>query len=172
MTRANVEGIVGDDLFTRHLDLSLLRGRRAGLVRCPFHEDRRPSFSVDLDRALFNCFSCGRQGGRRHFAELVGEEVRGHRRTEHHDTADWRQIAVERLRREEKRSRPWRHFWFANDYVRRCNRAAQEGRQAATKLGPDNPRTWPLLEQATRVQREGLRIEAELDALLKEGRPA
>src|SRR5689334_20506163 len=32
------------------------RGRRA---RCPFHEDRTPSLSIDFDRGLFNCRPCG-----------------------------------------------------------------------------------------------------------------
>ena len=36
--------------------------RRAGLNKatalCPFHEDRRPSLSLDLERGLFHCFGC------------------------------------------------------------------------------------------------------------------
>lgn len=30
--------------------------------RCPFHEDSTPSFSVDPERNIFNCFGCGRGG--------------------------------------------------------------------------------------------------------------
>jgi hypothetical protein len=30
---------------------------------CPFHDDRRPSFSMDLKTGAFNCFACGRCGG-------------------------------------------------------------------------------------------------------------
>lgn len=38
------------------------RDRRAtGL--CPFHKDRNPSLSMDLDRGLFHCFTCGASGG-------------------------------------------------------------------------------------------------------------
>lgn len=29
---------------------------------CPFHEDRNPSASVNLDEGLWRCFSCGRAG--------------------------------------------------------------------------------------------------------------
>jgi hypothetical protein len=37
------------------------RGRKAtGL--CSFHEDHRPSLSMDLDRGLFHCFACGASG--------------------------------------------------------------------------------------------------------------
>src|SRR5262245_5570956 len=64
-----------DDLFARHLDLAPLRSRRRGLVRCPFHRDRTPSLSVDLDAAIFNCFGCGAHGGWKRFAELVGETI-------------------------------------------------------------------------------------------------
>jgi hypothetical protein len=37
------------------------RGRRAtGL--CPFHKDRNPSLSMDLDRGLYHCFTCASSG--------------------------------------------------------------------------------------------------------------
>lgn len=31
-------------------------------MTCPFHEDKRPSFRVDVTRKTFHCFSCGRHG--------------------------------------------------------------------------------------------------------------
>ena len=31
-------------------------------IHCPFHEDDRPSCSVNLDAKLYNCFACGEQG--------------------------------------------------------------------------------------------------------------
>lgn len=36
------------------------RGDRRGnqQVRCPFHDDRRASASVNLDEGVFNCFTC------------------------------------------------------------------------------------------------------------------
>lgn len=30
---------------------------------CPFHNERRPSFSINLKRGAFFCFSCGMSGG-------------------------------------------------------------------------------------------------------------
>jgi hypothetical protein len=65
--------MIADDLFNRHLDLAPLGRRRRGLVRCIFHEERTASLSIDLDRGLFHCFGCGVAGGRRRFAERVGE---------------------------------------------------------------------------------------------------
>ena len=29
---------------------------------CPFHEERTPSFSVQEEKQLYHCFSCGRGG--------------------------------------------------------------------------------------------------------------
>jgi hypothetical protein len=31
--------------------------------RCPFHDDRSPSFSVNPEKQVFNCFGCGANGG-------------------------------------------------------------------------------------------------------------
>lgn len=31
-------------------------------IHCPFHEDERPSCSINTDAKVFNCFSCGEQG--------------------------------------------------------------------------------------------------------------
>jgi DNA primase len=40
--------------------------RRAGpgryMGRCPFHEERSPSFSVDADKKMYHCFGCGAGG--------------------------------------------------------------------------------------------------------------
>ncbi|HKH29784.1 MAG TPA: CHC2 zinc finger domain-containing protein, partial [Gaiellaceae bacterium] len=39
--------------------------RRAGARytgRCPFHEERTPSFSVDAVNKLYHCFGCGKGG--------------------------------------------------------------------------------------------------------------
>ena len=31
-------------------------------VLCPFHDDRQPSLSINLDRKLFHCFACQAKG--------------------------------------------------------------------------------------------------------------
>lgn len=33
-----------------------------GMACCPFHNERNPSFSVDYERGLYNCFSCHAKG--------------------------------------------------------------------------------------------------------------
>jgi DNA primase len=42
--------------------LKLLRAGREWKARCPFHEDRTPSFTIYADDRRFMCFGCGAQG--------------------------------------------------------------------------------------------------------------
>ncbi|WP_170320779.1 DNA primase, partial [Patulibacter medicamentivorans] len=44
-------------------------GRMTGL--CPFHDERTPSFSVNVDDKLFHCFGCGEGGDLFRFVELT-----------------------------------------------------------------------------------------------------
>jgi len=32
------------------------------MMSCPFHEDKNPSFGINVDTGSWNCFSCGRKG--------------------------------------------------------------------------------------------------------------
>lgn len=49
--------------------------RRAGVGRmtglCPFHDERTPSFSVNVDEKLFHCFGCGEGGDLFKYIELT-----------------------------------------------------------------------------------------------------
>jgi hypothetical protein len=150
-------------IFERYLDLRPLRGRSRGLVRCVFHHpDRRGSLSVDLDRGLFNCFTCGAQGGVNRFAALVGEP--GAR------AVPPRRPTRARLELEDS----WHgvSLWPLADVVRQRWRAAQALRAHATRLGPAAPGVWLLLAHAARFDRESGLAEVALDAILAEGRLA
>ena len=59
-----------------------VRRGKSVMVRCPLHNDRRPSMSVDAGRGLWYCFPCGEGGDgialymkarRVSFAEAVSE---------------------------------------------------------------------------------------------------
>ena len=39
-----------------------LNGKTEAKALCPFHDDRHPSLSVNLESGLYNCFSCGAGG--------------------------------------------------------------------------------------------------------------
>src|SRR4029079_9644680 len=53
---ANIVEVVG-------LRTSLRKGSGARYMgRCPFHEERSPSFSVNADLNVFHCFGCGKGG--------------------------------------------------------------------------------------------------------------
>jgi hypothetical protein len=128
--------------------------------------------SIDLDRGVFNCFACGASGGFVRFAELVGERASGPapRRSHESPLQEARRQILRIARAQDARRAEWMPYWLASDHVRLCARLVREARQWATQLGPDNPRTWPLLERAAAVEREGLSVEAELDAILDSGR--
>ena len=32
-------------------------------VKCPFHDDTRPSLSINLEEGWYRCFTCGAKGG-------------------------------------------------------------------------------------------------------------
>lgn len=48
------------DVIGRYVQLKV-RGRKA-IGLCPFHGERTPSFSVDMERGLWYCFGCGEGG--------------------------------------------------------------------------------------------------------------
>lgn len=156
-------------LFERHLDLRPLRGRARGLVRCRFHEDTRPSLSVDVEQGLFHCFGCGAQGGVKAFLELVGEAQPDRDRRPAEPVA-WLDlalpIALDRMRRYGR----WAPWFYSNGMVWLHHHTVDEARRAAVTLGEDHPRTWILLELAARAEREAHLMEMDLDALLAGGR--
>lgn len=58
------------------LDISKSVKHNSIMGHCPFHTDKHPSFSVDLDRALCHCFSCGYNGKLRGlFREITGHSI-------------------------------------------------------------------------------------------------
>jgi hypothetical protein len=59
-------------LLEKHVHKLAIRGNRATGC-CPFHPDRSPSFSADLEKCVWYCFPCGRGGGVKAFAEAAGE---------------------------------------------------------------------------------------------------
>jgi len=155
--------------------LSRLRGPR-GLVRCvlPGHDDRSASLSIDLTAAVFHCFGCGRSGGLKALLELLGESPSTwgrHARLES-DLQSARRAVMQREHAAADRRAEWEPFDLVNAHIGRCLRAAHQARGFATQFGPDDPRTWPLLERAAQVEREGLTVEAQLDAILAGGRLA
>ena len=49
--------------YAYRLPIERLARRDTLNVRCPFHEDRNPSLSLNLALGLWNCHSCGASGG-------------------------------------------------------------------------------------------------------------
>ena len=45
-----------------HYGLTLIGSGDQAKVHCPFHDDARPSCSVNLAKRLFHCFSCQAKG--------------------------------------------------------------------------------------------------------------
>lgn len=70
MLQPNIQPIPRSQPFSDKPDILEVVGtrvdlRRAGkelLGRCPFHNDKTPSFSVNPDKGVFHCFGCGESG--------------------------------------------------------------------------------------------------------------
>jgi len=157
------------DLLRRHgVDVARLRSGR-GKVRCilPGHDDTTPSLSLDLERCLFNCFGCGRGGGLKALRELLGETpmALGPVSRPESDIQMARREAMQQELRTRERRTEWAPWECLNAYIRRSDVAVTAARGVATELGPNDARTWPLLELTAAVEREALALEAELDTL-------
>ena len=61
------EAIDMAELVGAKTDLRRVGSRYTGL--CPFHDERTPSFSVDVERKLYHCFGCGEGGDAIRFVE-------------------------------------------------------------------------------------------------------
>lgn len=161
------------DPFSCHLDLRPLRGRRRGLVKCPFHPDHTPSFSVDLDRQIFFCHGCGVGGGVKRFRELVGGPVEASAARPARPRSpleEARAQALAEARRQRAKRESYRDLRTIADFLRPRFQAVAEARKVATAMGPTE-RAWDLLEKAARVEREALAVESGLDELLPLPRP-
>jgi DNA primase len=51
LRRANLEALIGQYVELKHIG-SRLRGK------CPFHQEKTPSFYVSVDKGLWHCFGC------------------------------------------------------------------------------------------------------------------
>src|SRR5262249_44682628 len=61
-------------------------------------------------------------------------------------------------------------LFSVSEFIRRAQAAAVLARRLATEMGTEDPRTWPLLERAARVEIDGLCAETELDTIMADGR--
>ena len=51
------------------------KGKEKGtefVCHCPFHEDRTPSFSLNVEKGVYYCFGCGVSGGLNQLASKLG----------------------------------------------------------------------------------------------------
>lgn len=56
--------------YQRHIPKFDANGKTEVQCLCPFHEDKNPSLSVNLEKGVFKCFGCGEQGGVVKFIQL------------------------------------------------------------------------------------------------------
>lgn len=59
----------------RMLDCTINERSINAMVRCPLHEDRRPSLSIHLEDGVFHCFSCGEAGSIERLHRLTGTSM-------------------------------------------------------------------------------------------------
>lgn len=88
------------------LNQAIPDGRANVMVHCPLHEDRRPSLSLSLEKGVWYCHSCGKGGGVRRLAQMLGGDL---------DAAD---LAVRTLKLSPDDPEPdfrliWAKHWYA-----------------------------------------------------------
>lgn len=148
------------ELFARHLDLSPLRHRPRGVVKCIFHRDRTASLSVDLDRGVFHCFGCGEQGGVKRFAELVGERP-PRARADFVDNAHDVPVALRDERRRQGRMTTWADLSATMRALHALERLVEAARTHAT----ESVQAWEILADAAEVETFAAAETAALEGL-------
>jgi len=63
------------ELISEILGVSVKETRKDALVRCPFHDDRHASLSIDLEQGWWICFACGTRGGIQSLATRMNKEI-------------------------------------------------------------------------------------------------
>ncbi|MBM4056062.1 MAG: DUF927 domain-containing protein [Planctomycetes bacterium] len=57
--------------YQLHIPGFRVNGKSEVSCRCPFHEDKNPSLSVNVEQGVFNCFGCGKKGDAVTFLQLL-----------------------------------------------------------------------------------------------------
>ena len=63
------------EIVSEILGVAVRESRKDALVRCPFHDDRHASMSIDLERGFWICFGCGERGGIGSLAARLNKHV-------------------------------------------------------------------------------------------------
>ena len=70
-------------IIDNHLATELKWQQDNILIPCPFHEDASPSFSVNDNKGVCHCMSCGRKGNYIKFRTMYSNELNGTNFTEY-----------------------------------------------------------------------------------------
>ncbi len=60
-----------ESFYKKHITGFNPNGRKQVKCHCPFHSDKTPSLSIDVEKGLFNCFGCGKKGNAIQFYEIL-----------------------------------------------------------------------------------------------------
>lgn len=64
------------DPYALGLDVKKIKDVEAYCL-CPYHNDKNPSASFNMEKGWFHCFACGATASAKDLAEITGGEVRG-----------------------------------------------------------------------------------------------
>ncbi|MCE2454911.1 MAG: DNA primase [Gemmatimonadetes bacterium] len=124
---ADIVGVIGEFV-------QLVRAGKEYKAKCPFHEERTPSFYVVPEKDLFHCFGCGKSGDVfRFLMDHVGHDFPA--AVKHVGSLSG--IEVREVRRDDPKEEIYRIFWEMNDFARewfRRNLLSDEGAAARAYL--------------------------------------
>ena len=152
-----------------HCDRPRCLCRRARVVHCPAHQDRRPSLVVDQagEKLLVHCH--GGCDQREVIAALRARQLwpssaptRKRARSGESPLDEARRTVRLEALRQRRRLEPYREAFAEADSIRICTNIVRRARAVATTLG-DSERAWDLLTQAADLEYLTLIAEMRLD---------
>ena len=141
---ARIEEVVGDFVT--------LKRRGSNLIgRCPFHDEKTPSFTVNPARNIFKCFGCGKAGDSTKFVmeheHFTFPEALKYLARKYNIEIEEREITPEEKQAENERESLFAANEFARNYFRQTLTETEEGQAVGLSYFKERGFTPEIIEK-------------------------